>query len=225
MFFKLFSAILISFLLLVLASQAMAEILEVRLKNITHQVFSSPLVATGPCTAGVFSLGNPASVAVEQMAEGGSTSALAQWFLNRGWVTNSPGTPVYPGQVRTTMLTVPVVVPPSNLCMFVGGMLVQTNDGFFAIQGLPVRSYLARTVYLPAYDSGTECNSERCADLPPGSIAECGPGGIGFTPFGCPHEGFITSHAGIHGYEDSQIDPKVNNFTSDKVGWIYMLLR
>ena len=221
MVYKLLSAILIASL----AAPAMAETLEVRLKNITHQVFSPPLVATGPCTSGIFSLGSPASVAVEKMAEGGDTSALAQWFLSKGWVVNSPGALLYPGQTRTTNLQVPIVIPLSNLCVFVGGMLMQTNDGFYAIQSLPVRSYLSRTLYVPAYDSGTEFNSERCADLPPGSIAECGPGGIGYSPIKCSDEGFITSHAGIHGYEDSQIDPRVNNFASDKVAWIYMLLR
>ncbi|MEK7173456.1 MAG: spondin domain-containing protein [Patescibacteria group bacterium] len=211
------------FILLFSVSISRAEILEVRVKNImTGQIMTPPLIAVGVCTSSVFSLGSMASVGVEKLAEGGLTTDLAQWFRGKGWTTIT-GSAVYPGKWYITTLQVPVIIPPSNLCLFVGGMLVPTNDGFYAVQNLRVRSSLALTIFIPAYDAGTEFNDELCAHMP--APDACGSTGEGYNPLKNPLEGLITFHRGIHGYEDSQLDPRVNDFDTRTVGILYLLLR
>ena len=45
------------------------------------------------------------------------------------------------------------------------GMLVTTNDTFFGLDSVRVRGGWA-TFYAPAYDAGSENNTQRCAHIP-----------------------------------------------------------
>lgn len=75
-------------------------------------------------------------------------------------------------------------------------MLVTTNDAFMGINGSQLPRFGTSTWMSPAYDSGTEENNEKCANIP-------GP------PCGNPlqratanAEGYVHIHAGIHGIGD-----------------------
>ncbi len=81
----------------------------------------------------------------------------------------------------------------------VAAMLIPTNDGFFAINGVEGPEGSATLVlYSPAYDSGTERNDELCASIPGPFFTECGGPGGGGSPSG-GEEGYVHIHAGIHG--------------------------
>jgi len=76
------------------------------------------------------------------------------------------------------------------------GMLVTTNDAFFAVRGVEVRKKDGPTVHARAYDAGSEFNSELC-DYIPGP--PCGNPGERDT---AGAEGYVYIHAGIHGIGD-----------------------
>jgi hypothetical protein len=84
----------------------------------------------------------------------------------------------------------------------VAAMLIPTNDGFFALNGVAGPSgRRSLTLFSPAYDAGSERNDELCASIPGPSFTECGgPGGGGMVVGG--EEGYVHIHAGIHGIGD-----------------------
>jgi hypothetical protein len=78
-------------------------------------------------------------------------------------------------------------------------MLVPTNDGFFAINGMKGPRQRHHTIRLkgPAYDAGTEFNDEDCTHIPDGG----GCAGEGFNVDRTDAEGFVHTHRGMHGSE------------------------
>ncbi|MBM4257233.1 MAG: hypothetical protein FJ147_15200 [Deltaproteobacteria bacterium] len=76
--------------------------------------------------------------------------------------------------------------------------LIPTNDAFIAVNGIagPAGDNVV-SLFVPAYDAGSERNDELCASLFGPSITECGGAGGGGHPGG--GEGFVHIHNGIHG--------------------------
>ena len=172
---------------------------EVTVTNLTRgQVFTPILVASHREGVKLFTLGQPASVDLEVLAEAGDTgslkAALAAYPHVRE-VTDS-GAPLPPGHSVT--LTVQTGGGFDHLS--VAAMLVPTNDGFFAandIEGPPGNKLV--THFSPAYDAGTEPNDELCAHIPgPPTVCQ----GEGFNPSRVGAEGYVHIHAGIHGIGD-----------------------
>jgi hypothetical protein len=84
----------------------------------------------------------------------------------------------------------------------VAAMLIPTNDGFFALNGVRGPAGSATLTFVsPAYDAGSERNDELCASIPGPNFAECGGPGGGGQPAG-GEEGYVHIHAGIHGIGD-----------------------
>jgi len=74
-------------------------------------------------------------------------------------VTDS-GSPLPPGQ----SVVVHVETTGGFDHISVAAMLVPTNDGFFAINGVEgLTGNTTLTLFSPAYDAGTEANDELCA--------------------------------------------------------------
>jgi hypothetical protein len=76
------------------------------------------------------------------------------------------------------------------------GMLVTTNDAFFALNGVDLPTSDPVAHYSPAYDAGSEANNELYANIP-GPPCD--------TPFvrqTAGAEGFVHIHAGIQGVGD-----------------------
>ena len=85
------------------------------------------------------------------------------------------------------------------------GVLATTNDAFFGALSLPVPpaqirgiglTSLAATYLAPAWDAGSEANTESCDEIPG---PPCGNGGVRHTEGA---EGFVSIHSGIHGGGD-----------------------
>ena len=73
------------------------------------------------------------------------------------------------------------------------GMLVNTNDAFYALNGVRGPNQGSSMYLSPGYDSGSEANNEDCAFIP-GPF--CGSPGVRDT---AGAEGFVHIHAGVHG--------------------------
>ena len=170
---------------------------EVTITNLTRgQQFTPILVAAHKSNVKLFELGKPASIELATLAEEGNPAPLA------AALAALPGT----GQVVTgSGLTNPgasttLVVEGRRGFGFlsVAAMLIPTNDGFFALNGVALpRGNDMLTLTAPAYDAGSERNDELCVSIPGPFFAECGGSGGGGKPGG--GEGYVHIHAGIHG--------------------------
>jgi hypothetical protein len=178
---------------------------EVRVTNLTRgQTFTPVLVASHREGVTLFTLGAPASAELATLAEEGATGPLAALLLaTRGVraVADSGAPPagfVGPGQSKTIVVGAGLGVDHIS----VAAMLIPTNDGFFALNGVQApRGSEVLTYFSAAYDAGSERNDELCASIPGPNFTECGGAGGGGQPAG-GEERYVHIHAGIHGIGD-----------------------
>lgn len=170
---------------------------EVTITNLTRgQQFTPILVASHKSNVKMFELGKPASAELAILAEEGNTAPLAAALSalpDTGQVVTGSGL-TNPGASTT------LVVDGRRGFGFlsVAAMLIPTNDGFFAVNGIALpRGNDRLTLTSPAYDAGSERNDELCVSIPGPFFAECGGSGGGGKPGG--GEGYVHIHAGIHG--------------------------
>jgi len=168
---------------------------EVTITNLTRgQIFSPPIVISHNRSFNLFSLGAPASQEIYTLAEDGSPSPLVEH------ITELPSVFDYAVADGLLMPGGSVTLEVSTRRHFryisVAGMLVTTNDAFFAIRDVRVPAWGMAKVDALVYDAGSEANSEDCSYIPG---PPCGSDGARDT---AGAEGYIHIHAGIHGIAD-----------------------
>ena len=175
------------------SSNAPARMYEVTITNLTrNQIFSPPLIAIHDSSVAMFEPGMAASPELAALAEDGDSAALSTLMMADPGVLDvqSAAAGVPPG--GSVSFTVPVDYQHAYLSG--AGMLVTTNDAFVGLDALTMDASLDRMVfYVPAYDAGSEFNSEDCAFIPG---PPCGNGGV-HDP--TPAEGYIYISNGISG--------------------------
>ena len=173
----------------------------VTVTNITRgQTFTPILVATHKAGVRLFELGQPASAELATLAEEGMTAPLEALLSGMPGVKDvqSSGALLPPGESVTIMVRTQGTFDRVSLA----SMLIPTNDGFFALNGVEgPRGRAVMTLISPAYDAGSERNDERCMSIPGPFFAECGGPGGGVMAVG-GEEGYVHIHAGIHGIGD-----------------------
>ncbi|MCI0391024.1 MAG: spondin domain-containing protein [Acidobacteria bacterium] len=171
---------------------------EVEVTNLTRgQQFTPILVASHREGVKLFTLGNPASSQLATLAEEGNTAPLGALLSGTPAVRDVASGSGLTDPGKSVILTVDA--PGSFDHVSVAAMLIPTNDGFFAINGVEgPRGNKDLTLFSPAYDAGSERNDELCASIPGPFFMECGGPGGGGMPAG-DEEGFVHIHAGIHG--------------------------
>lgn len=214
---KICTAILLAGLsLLFVTVPAKAQLYQVKVTDLTGgSTFTAIVVATHREGVKLFTLGQPASVPLEEIAEGGLISDMETMLRNDKSVfrvtdnsdNNGLGpTPfLQPGQTTTIMIR--ARGPYDHLSLV--SMLLPTNDAFFALNDVPLpggehsehgveghRGERTVTYYAPAYDAGTEQDDELCTDIPG---PQCGGAGEGYDPSRTGAPNFVFVHAGIHG--------------------------
>ena len=174
---------------------------EVTVTNLTRgQQFTPILVASHRAGVQLFKLGSPASPELATLAEEGNTAPLTDALkaLPEVFDVTNSGALLNPG----ASVTVKVKTQGRFDHVSVASMLIPTNDGFFALNGVRVpRGNQIQTYTSVAYDSGSERNDELCASIPGPSFTECGGPGGGGAPVG-GEEGYVHVNAGIHGIGD-----------------------
>lgn len=178
-------------------TQALAgeNMYSVTITNLTRGVDFTPiLVISHKPGHPVFNLGDAPSDALARIAEGGDTSLLEQHLLDAGMAKDSGSSDGLLGPGAS--VTVTVMADEQYNYLSVASMLLPTNDGFFAVNGIALpKGKRMKTVYSPAYDAGSEDNDELCASIPgPACGGEPFSDGLG--------EGFVHIHSGIHGIAD-----------------------
>lgn len=171
-------------------SRGSSRLYEVTFTNITQKaILTPPIFSLSQKQIDVFRVGEPASLGLQMLAEGGATDALRDELLEEGVEDFfQMMMPVMPGKSASVMLE-----GSEFSRLNLASMLLPTNDGFVAMNGPRVFDRGgSKTFYLRAYDSGSEMNDEVCASIPG---PQCG--GDGFNEDG--GEGFVAPHAGLHG--------------------------
>ncbi len=164
----------------------------VTITNITRgQIFSPALVFSSDGSTPFYELGAPASPELALLAEDGNNSALMATLSGMPGVfdVRSGSGVVMPGTTQEVIL----LGRSGQREIGLAGMLVSTNDAFFAHQNVTAPTHGKKSFFAYAYDAGSEANSEDCAFIPG---PPCGMGGM-HDP--APAEGYVHVHAGIHG--------------------------
>lgn len=142
------------------SSAGFSEVLSIEFTNLTHGNHFTPLFfsAHGSGTH-FFEVGTSASSEIQTMAEGGSTAGLVTQAsgLSLPYQDNPAGGLLAPGS--TTSIDSWDVGDNDRLS--ITGMILPTNDGFVGIDSWPIPDTAGTyTVFLNAYDAGTEANDE-----------------------------------------------------------------
>ena len=173
----------VMFLTSFFVSQASAAEFSVTVKNLTHGTWFTPLLITAhDRDTDLFETGEPASEALQAMAEGGDISGLlallggedADTVADPNHGTLPPG-----GMVSDVWLDTDRT---RNRYLSIVAMLLPTNDGFVGLDSLRIpRIPGTYTYFLNGYDAGTEANDERINTTDGGSTSVPGipgdPGG------------------------------------------------
>ncbi|MGH9722224.1 MAG: spondin domain-containing protein, partial [Bryobacteraceae bacterium] len=193
---------------------------EVTVTNLTRdQRFTPILVATHQDGVNLFRLGQPASPQLKTLAEEGNTGPLVTFLSNLPEAGEAVSSPAPPPLDRLTgpgkSITLTVHGGGRFDRISVAAMLVPTNDGFLAVDSFPLPpSGQSATIFVPAYDAGTEKNDELCSSIPGPGFTECvtpaNPSGDGGGAQVNQGEGFVHIHAGIHG---------IGNFSAAMRDW------
>ena len=149
----------------------------------------------------VFSVGSPATVGLEELAEGGDNAALiAEADADANVVaTVSGAAPIGPAASETVTLDLLDSDRP-GLEISVSTMLVNTNDAISGINAVAVEAMAVGDVVTLdgiAYDTGTEANTEAAADIP-GPAA----GGEGFNVNRDDRADQVAMHSGVVSQDD-----------------------
>lgn len=178
---------------LLLPALAMADkMYEVTVTNITKSMSFTPIIGiTHSSSQALFSVGDAASQAIIDIAEGGNTSTLVD-SLEEGTNTATSEGLLAPGASTSFTITGDSYFSRFSLA----SMLLPTNDTFVAVNNEFLPYYGSRTYLANAYDAGSETNDELCANIP-------GPtcGGTPFSPDDAG-EGYIYPSPGVHGEAD-----------------------
>ena len=176
---------------------------EITITNLTRgQHFTAPLVVTHKANLRLFAVGESVPQQLAVFAEEGTPTALAALLAGMPEVKDlfvTAGAPAAntlldPGKSATVAIEGNLEFDHLSLA----AKLIPTNDAFIAINGTPgPPTDKPTTMFVPAYDAGSEQNDERCASIIGPTLTECGgPGGGGHPGGG---EGFVYVHNGIHG--------------------------
>ena len=180
--------------------------IKVTITNLTRgQIFSPPIVIAHDRNLSLFKLGKEASEELAALAEDGLTGPLEDLIDDR-YPFAVAGGPIIPGGSES--VTLKISKRSRSRLISVAGMLVITNDAFFAVRDIWFLGKRNIMVKAAAYDAGSERNSEDCAFIPG---PPCGNAGVRDTDGA---EGYVHVHAGIHGIGSVEVDPAMHDWNN-----------
>lgn len=161
-----------------ISQSVLAADVSVKLTNLTHGSYFTPLLVTAhDSMSHLFTVGTAASAGLRIMAECGDISMLSADMggVDMDTVENPAAGLLGPGQSTTTNL----MTAAENTHLSLVAMVLPSNDGFVGLDSMLISTQAGtHTYYLNAYDAGTEANDE----LLPGSECMAGVAGIPAAP-------------------------------------------
>lgn len=175
---------------------------DVTVTNLTNGQPVSPVaVIAHQAGYSVFTIGSPATVGLETLAEGGDNSMLiAEADADANVLSSGSGAaPIGPAGSETVTIDV-LESDLAGLMVSVSTMLVNTNDAISGLNGVDVSGLAegdAWTGRAIVYDAGTELNTELGAEIP-------GPagGGEGFNAARSDRDDRVAMHTGVISQDD-----------------------
>jgi hypothetical protein len=200
----------------------------VTITNLTRgQPLTPVAVATHRTSVDAFTVGEPASLGVKEIAENGNLEPFVSSLQGSSGVSEvvqgtfplvpegTPGAAMFPDSVT---FEIHATADARRLSWV--SMLICTNDGFTGVDGLklPVLVGESVTAGTAGYDAGTEINTEDFADIVPpcqGLIGvSSGEAGTGVSNPALAEGGVIHHHPGIQGGAD--LVPAVHGWDVDE---------
>lgn len=189
----------------------------VTIQNLTQgQALSPPIVAIHTDGVHFFTMGAPASVELQAIAELGDNSLLHAALMGDSRVdaiavSAHPLVPTSdPGGTGLSDATRLQITTDSNAPFIsIATMLVCTNDGFTGLDSVALPTKGAKLLLTSGYDAGTEINTQDANDLAPGCQALIG---VASTAAGSDvsdpmlaENGVVTYHPGIQDFNDLNV--------------------
>jgi Spondin_N len=207
------------------AVEAPVATYEVTIENLTTgQPLTPPVVATHRAATGMFTVGQPASFALKEIAENGNLAPMIAQLGADKHVSDSVAAPeplVPAGLPGSAMFddSVTLTVTASTGAKFLSyaSMLICTNDGFTGVDSLRLPKDVGDAVVMRSagYDAGTERNTEDFADIVPPCQSlvgvSSGEPGTGMSNPALAEGGVIHHHPGIVGGAD--LIPAIHGWT------------
>jgi Spondin_N len=198
------------------AAEAPIATYEVTIDNLTAgQPLTPPVVATHRAATGLFTVGQPASFALKEIAENGNLAPMLAQLAADTHVSDSvaAAAPLVPAGLPGSAVfgdSVTLTVTASEGAKFLSfaSMLICTNDGFTGVDSLRLPKDVGDAVVVGSagYDAGTEVNTEDFADIvPPCQVlvgVSSGEPGTGVSNPALAEGGVIHHHRGIAGGAD-----------------------
>jgi hypothetical protein len=207
------------------AAEAPVATYEVTIDNLTAgQPMTPPVVATHRAATGIFTVGQPASFALKEIAENGNLAPMIAQLGADKHVSDSvaAAAPLVPAGLPGSAMfgeSVTLTLTASKGAKFLSfaSMLVCTNDGFTGVNSLRLPKDVGDrvVVHSAGYDAGTEVNTEDFADI----VAHCqefvgvssGDPGTSTSNPALAEGGVIHHHPGIAGGAD--LVPAIHGWT------------
>lgn len=211
---------------------AQAGEVSITITNLTPGMSFAPLlVAAHDSATHLFTPGQPASAAVQKMAECANFADIAAALTTASKQENPAAGILGPGKTVTTT----IMSSASNNRLSIVGMFVPSNDAFVGLQDWPIPTTPGTyIVSANAYDAGTEANDEirmaagaSCAPGVPGLPvaapldAEVGHNGTGIP--GVTAEGYVHIHRNTLGDFDNAAG--VSDLQSNRHRWLNPVAR
>lgn len=161
---SILSALVLGTALTTASSAVMAQDLAITITNLTQGIHFTPIIAAAHNSdTSLFSVASSASSELQMMAEGGDISGLIDLANNTGsnMVANPAAGLLAPAMSTSFMLS----NDTNNNSLSVAAMVLPSNDGFVGLDSWNIPQQAGTyTVYLNAYDAGTEANNELVVD-------------------------------------------------------------
>ncbi len=176
--------------------------------NMSNQPLSPVAIVVHKSGYHLWQVGQPASVGLEKLAEGGGTSTLIDEAVADTMVIAHEVGSTHIGPGGNEVITLSYDSQESDLKISLATMLVNTNDAFAGlkvngIDELAVNEVMKLTSAV--YDAGTEKNTESAGTIP-------GPadGGQGFDPSREGDSNFVAMHQGVVSKDDGLASSVLN---------------
>jgi len=198
---------------LAMASSSMAAVMteqkySITVTNLTSGQPFSPLVYSLHYSGfSPFTIGMPATIGLEKIAESGAADDfISAARSNPDVVIADHATGLtLPGETKMLSVTLSIDMAKSNQLLFsLVNMLGNTNDAFAGVDGAAIGALAvdqSLTLNAISYDAGTEMNTESAATVP-------GPagGGEGFNALRDDIADQVTVHPGAVTHDDGKVD-------------------